>query len=71
MALSIPSRLVEFILLGPVDDRRQQQDSPILGDVWIAFAKQPAERLDLGRQCSSRSRKYKFSRLANRSYCRL
>jgi hypothetical protein len=47
MALSIPSAPVDFILLGPVDDRRQLQDSPILGDVWIAFGKTPAARLDL------------------------
>jgi serine protease AprX len=47
MALSIPSPLVEFILLGPVDDRRQLQDSPILGDVWIEFGKKPDARLDL------------------------
>src|SRR5262245_4129868 len=47
MALSIPSPLVEFILLGAVEDRRQMQDSPILGDVWIEFGKKPADRLDL------------------------
>jgi hypothetical protein len=47
MALSIPRPLIEFILLGPSDDRRQLQDSPILGDVWIAFGNQPAARLDL------------------------
>lgn len=47
MAISIPSPLVEFILLGPLDDRRQLQDSPILGDVWVEFGKQPADRIDL------------------------
>jgi serine protease AprX len=47
MGLSIPRPLVEFILLGPSDDRRQLQDSPILGDVWIEFGKQPTSRLDL------------------------
>src|ERR1044072_2835604 len=47
MALSIPSRLIEFILLGPLDDRRQLQDSPILGDVWVAFGKRPDQRQDL------------------------
>jgi serine protease AprX len=47
MAIEIPSSLVEFILLGPTDDRRQLQDSPILGDVWIAFATQPDACLDL------------------------
>ena len=47
MPISIPRALVEFILLGPTDDRRQLQDSPILGDVWIAFAENPAEPLDL------------------------
>ena len=47
MPIPIPRALVEFILLGPTDDRRQLQDSPILGDVWIAFAEHPAESLDL------------------------
>src|SRR3954471_21432066 len=47
MAVPIPSPLVDFILLGPLDDRRQLQDSPILGDVWIEYAKQPARPLDL------------------------
>jgi serine protease AprX len=47
MPIPIPRTLVEFILLGPTDDRRQLQDSPILGDVWIAFAERPAESLDL------------------------
>jgi hypothetical protein len=45
--LSIPRLLVEFILLGPEDDRRQLQDSPILGDVWIKFAEKPGSRLHL------------------------
>ena len=39
--------LVDLILLGPAGDRRQLQDSPILGDVWLAFAKKPAEPKDL------------------------
>jgi serine protease AprX len=47
MAVPIPGPLVEFILLGPLDDRRQLQDSPILGDVWVEFGKQPDARLDL------------------------
>ena len=47
MALRIPRSLVEFILLGPEDDRRQLQDSPILGDVWVEYAKNPDERLEL------------------------
>jgi subtilisin family serine protease len=47
MAIPVPSPLVEFILLGPLDDRRQIQDSPILGDVWVEYGKQPGARLDL------------------------
>jgi serine protease AprX len=47
MPIEIPSSLVEFVLLGPEDDRRQLQDSPILGDVWVAFARGPDEPLDL------------------------
>jgi hypothetical protein len=45
--LSVSSRsLVELVLLGPTNDQRQLQDSPILGDVWIAFAAGPAEPMD-------------------------
>lgn len=43
----IPAPLVEFILLGPLDDRRQLQESPILGDVWVKFGMKPAAALDL------------------------
>ena len=41
MGVIIPRTLAEYILLGPTGDRRQLQDSPILGDVWIAFASYP------------------------------
>jgi serine protease AprX len=47
MPIKIPRSLVEFILLGPEDDRRQLQDSPILGDVWIEYAQNPARRLEV------------------------
>src|SRR5215213_3990568 len=47
MAIPIPTPLIEFILLGPLDDRRQLQDSPILGDVWVEFGRQPDARVDL------------------------
>jgi serine protease AprX len=45
--ITIPRSLVEYVLLGPEGDRRQLQDSPILGDVWIAFAKEPGEPQEL------------------------
>jgi serine protease AprX len=47
MPLSIPGPLVDFILLGPFDDRRQLQDSPILGDVWAEYGANPGKRLGL------------------------
>lgn len=47
MAIQVPRALVEFVLLGPEDDRRQLQDSPILGDVWVEFAKTPGASLEL------------------------
>jgi hypothetical protein len=47
MGVSIPRSLVEHILLGPTGDRRQLQDSPVLGDVWIAFAKDPGNPQEL------------------------
>ena len=39
--------LVELVLLGPTNDRRQLQDSPVLGDVWVAYAVKPAAPQDL------------------------
>ncbi len=39
--------LVDLILLGPTGDRRQLQDSPILGDVWIKYAVNPRKQWDL------------------------
>jgi serine protease AprX len=44
---AIPRAVVEVILLGAADDRRQLQDSPILGDLWIAFAQEADRSLDL------------------------
>jgi hypothetical protein len=43
----LPGPLVDLILLGPADDRRQLQDSPILGDVWLAYAANPTGIQDL------------------------
>ena len=46
--MSVSSRaLVELVLLGPTNDRRQLQDSPVLGDVWVAYAVNPAAAIDL------------------------
>lgn len=46
--MAVSSRaVVELILLGPTHDRRQLQDSPILGDVWAEFAAKPAAAIDL------------------------
>lgn len=47
MSIAIPRSLVDFVLLGPTDDRRQLQDSPILGEVWVAFAKEPEKSQEL------------------------
>ena len=44
---SIPADLVEHILLGPAGDRRVLQDSPLLGDVWAAFAFDPGNVQDV------------------------
>jgi subtilisin family serine protease len=46
--MSASSRaFVELVLLGPTNDRRQLQDSPVLGDVWIAYARKPSAAIDL------------------------
>jgi hypothetical protein len=47
VAIELPRSLVEYVLLGPVTGRRQLQDSPILGDVWIGFAREADRELDL------------------------
>lgn len=47
MAIEIPRALIEYILLGSGDSRRQLQDSPILGDVWVRYAEHPAAEADL------------------------
>jgi len=47
MPVSLPSKFVDFILLGPPYDRRQLQDSPILGDVWLGYAHAPDQPLEL------------------------
>ncbi len=44
---SIPAELVEHILLGPAGDRRVLQDSPLLGDVWAAYALDPGNVQDV------------------------
>jgi subtilisin family serine protease len=43
----IPPDLAEYVLLGPADDRRVLQDSPLLGDVWAAYAADPGSIQDL------------------------
>ena len=46
--MAVSSRaLIELVLLGPSNDRRQLQDSPVLGDVWIAYALNPTKAIDL------------------------
>ena len=46
--MTVSSRaLVELVLLGPTNERRQLQDSPVLGDVWIAYAMDPGKAVDL------------------------
>ncbi|MCT7658305.1 S8 family peptidase [Mycobacterium deserti] len=47
MTERIPQDLIEYILLGSGDSRRHMQDSPILGDVWIAYAGNPQLPVDL------------------------
>ena len=45
--IRIPKSLVDHTLLGPARDRRQLQDSPLLGDVWAAYANEPAKPQEL------------------------
>ena len=47
MTVPIPRDLIEYILLGSGDSKRQIQDSPVLIDVWAAYAVTPNEPVDL------------------------
>ena len=47
MAIALPRKFVEVMLLGPANDRRQLQDSPILGNVWLKFATHPDQPHEL------------------------
>ena len=49
--IPIDPRVLDTLILGRGDWRRQLQDSPILGDVWSEFALQPSERHDLLLTC--------------------
>jgi hypothetical protein len=46
-AAKVSRQVVEYLLLGPDDDRRQLQDSPVLGDVWVAYAEDANALQDL------------------------
>jgi serine protease AprX len=59
---SIPPALVDHILLGPMHDRGVLQDSPILGDVWLAYAADPASVQDLLITPQGRDRSRRCSR---------
>ncbi|MDQ7249747.1 S8 family peptidase [Dongia sedimenti] len=47
MTIQIPRSFIERVLLGGPDERRQLQESPVLGDVWIKFGEHPDRKLDL------------------------
>ncbi|MCW2690316.1 MAG: peptidase and in, kexin, sedolisin [Mycobacterium sp.] len=47
MTIEIPTKLIEYVLLGSGDSRRQLQDSPILCDVWVKYTKEPTKPADL------------------------
>lgn len=47
MPIRLAAAVVDSLLLGPENRRRQLQDFPVLGDVWAKFADEPGEILDL------------------------
>lgn len=47
MAVKLGAKVVDALLFGPEDRRRQLQDFPVLGDVWTKFADQPGGIVDL------------------------
>lgn len=46
MFILIPGSLTGSGLLGPMDARRQLQDSSVLGDIWVEFGEKPNEPAD-------------------------
>jgi serine protease AprX len=47
MSTSLDPRIIDILVLGQGDRRRQLQDFPILGDVWAAMAAAPTAMHDL------------------------
>ena len=47
MPIRLAPTVVDSLLLGPENRRRQLQDFPVLGDVWTKFADEPGGILDL------------------------
>jgi serine protease AprX len=47
MPVRLSAAVVDSLLLGPENRRRQLQDFPVLGDVWARFADRPGEIHDL------------------------
>jgi serine protease AprX len=47
MPVRLAPAVVDALLLGPEDRRRQLQDFPVLGDVWAKFADEPDKIHDL------------------------
>jgi serine protease AprX len=45
--MSLPRAIAEGLIFGEQGVRRFTQDSPVLPDVWLRFAEQPAEPLEL------------------------
>lgn len=47
MPVAVPRAVVDHVLLGAPEARRQLQDSPILGDVWAKYAAAPDAVVEL------------------------
>ncbi|MEA3041133.1 MAG: serine protease AprX [Sphingomonadales bacterium] len=46
MAIVLTAAVIDVLLLGVGGRRRELQDFPVLGDVWLRFAEQPVETRD-------------------------
>jgi hypothetical protein len=46
MAIKLAAGVIDALLLGVGGRRRQLQDFPVLGDVWLRFAEEPVETVD-------------------------
>ncbi|MDP8994169.1 MAG: hypothetical protein M3N07_04165, partial [Pseudomonadota bacterium] len=54
MAVKLGAAVIDALLLGVGGRRRELQDFPVLGDVWLRFAEEPVAVDEQGHECEKR-----------------